>query len=69
MIGRSPFSRIVRRAMAEDRRLLLIERLMPADDEPPWEIAVYDLMMLVISGGRERTLVELRELLDAAGFR
>jgi predicted O-methyltransferase YrrM len=56
-----------REAMAGGGTLLLVERVMPADDEPSCEVALYDLMMLVLSGGRERTVVEFDALLTRAG--
>jgi putative copper export protein len=37
--------------MAEGGTLLLVERVMPADDEPPCEVALYDVMMLVLIPG------------------
>jgi hypothetical protein len=55
------------RAMASDARLLVVESVIPAGDEPcfgKW----LDLTMLVMPGGKERTHEEFRELLDSAGF-
>ena len=60
--------RNVRQAMATTARLLLVERLMPSDVEPSFEVATYDVMMLVLSNGRERTVAEYRDLLTTAGF-
>jgi SAM-dependent methyltransferase len=58
------------RAMAPDGRLLLIEQVVPRANEPSMS-KLYDLHMLVLAsgGGRERTEVEYRTLLDTAGFR
>jgi SAM-dependent methyltransferase len=56
------------RAMAPDGRLLLIEQVIPHANEPSFS-KMYDLHMLVLMGGRERTEDEYRMLLHAAGFR
>ncbi len=53
--------------MQAGQTLLLIERLLPATD-PPLEMALTDLTMLVMNGGRERTEAELCALLHASGF-
>jgi hypothetical protein len=47
-------------------RLLLIESIVPAGNEPQGSKWL-DLLMLVL-GGRERTEADWRELVDAAGF-
>lgn len=60
--------RNVRKAMARTARLLLVERLMPADGEPSFELATYDVMMMVLSNGSERTTADYRALLATAGF-
>jgi hypothetical protein len=57
-----------RQAMAEDGRLLLVEAVIPMDNSPSFH-KFMDLNMLVMTGGRERTEVEYRTLLEAAGFR
>jgi len=57
----------VRVAAAPDGRLLLVESVIEPDNEPAgakW----LDLLMLVIAAGRERTEVEWRALLAAAGW-
>jgi SAM-dependent methyltransferase/DNA-binding transcriptional ArsR family regulator len=54
-----------RRAMADDARLLLVERVLPPGDEPS-PVALWDLHMLVMTTGRERTEEEFRVLLAAA---
>jgi DNA-binding transcriptional ArsR family regulator len=62
----------VRRAMPQDGRLLVVERIVPdrigssAEDQG---LACMDLHMLVQLAARERTEAELRELLSGAGFR
>ena len=54
--------------MAGDARLLVIEQVIPPGNQPSLS-KLYDLHMLVLSGGRERTEEEYRGLLQAAGFR
>jgi L-alanine-DL-glutamate epimerase-like enolase superfamily enzyme len=53
--------------MSSQARLLVIEQVVPAGDEPSLA-KLYDLHMLVLTGGRERTEDEYRELLAAADF-
>ncbi len=55
------------RAMAPGTRLLLIEQVIPAGNDPH-ESKFLDLHMFVMHGGRERTAEEYRALLDTAGF-
>jgi ubiquinone/menaquinone biosynthesis C-methylase UbiE len=57
-----------RRAMRDDARLLVIERVVPPGDEPH-ESKFMDLNMLVMAGGRERTESEYRALLERSGLR
>ena len=57
----------VREAMKPGARLILLEELIAETSEPvpgKW----IDLLMLAITGGRERTEREYRELLSSAGF-
>ncbi|HMF75175.1 MAG TPA: methyltransferase [Bryobacteraceae bacterium] len=59
--------RKIREAMKPGARLLLLEELIPETSEfapGKW----IDLVMLAITGGRERTEKEYRELLSTAGF-
>jgi hypothetical protein len=56
-----------RRAMSPRARLLIAERIIPAGDAPS-EAKLFDINMLVILGGKERTEEEYRELLARAGF-
>jgi SAM-dependent methyltransferase len=56
-----------RRAMAPGARLVLAERLVPADAKPS-EARLFDINMLVAVGGRERTEAEYRQLLQGSGF-
>src|SRR5262245_15828394 len=60
------------RAMREDARLILIERVLPARAEASAAAAmlfVPDLNMMVMHGGRERSEDEFRTLFHAAGLR
>jgi hypothetical protein len=56
-----------REAMAGGGRVLVAERVV-TDDGGPAEAALFDLNMLVVAGGRERTAAEYRELFAAAGL-
>jgi len=59
--------RSCRRAMAPSARLLLAERIVPIGNTPS-EATLFDINMLVVVGGRERTEAEYRELLEKSGF-
>ncbi|HYZ34473.1 MAG TPA: methyltransferase [Crenalkalicoccus sp.] len=56
-----------RRAVRPRGRLLLVEHVVPPGDGPSFN-KLLDLLMLVWTGGRERTEAEHAELLAAAGF-
>lgn len=58
----------VRRAIARDGRLLLVEHAIPEGNEPTLG-KLADLQMLVMSGGRERTRREFEDLFARSGFR
>jgi hypothetical protein len=59
--------RVCRKAMPTGAQLVVIERVLP--DEPAPSLAgLWDLQMLAITGGRERTLSEIRQLLADTGF-
>jgi AraC-like DNA-binding protein len=60
--------RNVRDAMPDGARLVVIERLMPerASDDPA--AVMLDLHMMVITGGKARSLAEFEALLAAAGL-
>lgn len=60
--------RSVRAAAAPGARLLILEDVLP-DDEPDPAGYTLDVVMLVATGGRERTAAELSGLLAGAGFR
>jgi len=57
-----------RRAMAEDGRVLIIERLIPHDPADAVPVLLSDLNMLVLTGGQERTNAEYGQLLAEAGL-
>jgi SAM-dependent methyltransferase len=60
-----------RRAIRPEGKLVLVERIMPARvaaSSRHQAIARADLNMLVGPGGKERTEVEFRALLDSSGF-
>jgi hypothetical protein len=59
--------RTCRAAMPENGRLLLVERVVGGIGETS-ETKLFDLTMLAITGGRERTAPEHGALLEAAGF-
>jgi hypothetical protein len=59
--------RNVRRAMGSAGRLLLVEGIIPPGNERDFS-KLLDLNMLLIPGGKERTLAEYRQLYEAAGF-
>jgi hypothetical protein len=57
-----------RKAMTPDARLLLVEMVLPDGDVfHPGKIL--DMVMLVMTGGQERTQVEYAALLKSGGFR
>lgn len=55
----------VRNAMNPDGRLLIIEMVLPPGDTPHFG-KVLDIVMLVMTGGQERTEAEYRQLLAKA---
>src|SRR5437879_13665922 len=59
--------KVCRRAMPENARLLLIERLVAPPNEMPATKFV-DLNMLVSPGGRERTREEFADLIAKSGL-
>ncbi|HEX8177061.1 MAG TPA: methyltransferase [Pyrinomonadaceae bacterium] len=57
-----------RKAIKEGGKVILIESVVPAGNEP--SLAKFgDLVMMLIPGGRERTAEEFGALFEAAGFR
>ena len=60
--------RSVRRAAKPTSKLLVVETLIP-DTPEPHPAKVLDVIMLAVTGGRERPAPEYRSLLEKAGFR
>jgi hypothetical protein len=56
------------RAMQQGGKLLVVEGVIPLGNEPSVS-KFFDLAMMVLPGGMERTKAEYRQLLEAAGFR
>lgn len=59
--------RNIRKTIRPGGKLLLVERLIDDGNEPCWGKFV-DLVMLVVSGGRERTVAEYTSMYADAGF-
>jgi SAM-dependent methyltransferase len=55
-----------RRAIRPDGRLLLVETVLSPSSDP--SRALMDVLMMILTGGRERTEAEFRSLLREAGF-
>jgi hypothetical protein len=55
--------------MTSNGRVLIVERVMP-DHPTPADIdpVLYDILMLVLTGGKERTEADYRGLLESAGL-
>ena len=58
----------IRRAIKDDGKLVLIEQVLPEGNEPSLG-KFSDLIMMVMTGGRERTEKEFAALFEAGGFR
>ena len=56
------------RAMKKESRLLVVEMIIPPGNEPS-VAKLLDLEMLVITGGRERTEAEFKNLFESSGFK
>jgi hypothetical protein len=59
---------VCRKAVGPGARLLIVERVLPDTGDDP-AILRWDMQMLAITGGRERSLGDYTELLTGAGFR
>ena len=57
-----------RNQMARNGKLIIIDSVVPENNEPDFSKFV-DLNMMVMTGGKERTEKEFAQLLSAAGFR
>ena len=60
--------RNIRNQIPANGRLILVDCVVPETNEPHFSKFI-DLNMLVMTGGKERTEKEFRELLAAAGFK
>ena len=56
-----------RQHMSPDSRLIIVDSVVPENDEPDFS-KFFDLNMLVMTGGKERTESEFRDLLQAGDF-
>jgi hypothetical protein len=57
-----------RRAIGRNGTLLVLERVVAPPNEDP-EAKLFDLFMMAVTGGRERTREEFATLFAGAGFR
>jgi hypothetical protein len=57
----------IRRAAPEGATVLVVEDVLPDDRADP-RASIPDIVMLAMTGGRERTVDQLSTLFDAAGF-
>jgi ubiquinone/menaquinone biosynthesis C-methylase UbiE len=57
-----------RQHMQPNSRLLIVDCVVPDNDAPDFS-KTFDLNMMVMTGGKERTKAEFEELLAAAGFK
>jgi hypothetical protein len=55
-------------AMAQRSHLLIVEAILPGDDDAPDPARMLDLVMLAVLAGQERTLGEYQRILDGAGL-
>jgi hypothetical protein len=57
----------IRRAAPDSAKVLVVEDLIPEERADP-SASTLDIIMLTLTGGRERTVAQLSTLFDAAGF-
>ena len=57
-----------RKQMQPNGRVIIVDCVVPDNDEPDLS-KTFDLNMLVMTGGKERTAAEFEQLLAAAGFK
>ncbi len=57
----------VRNVMSKGQRLLIVDAILPAGNTPSFA-KLSDINMMVITGGKERTEEDFRQLLAATGF-
>jgi hypothetical protein len=60
--------RNVRKALPPHGRIVIVEMVLP-DDSSPHPGWMYDMLMMTMTGGRERTAREYQTLLEQAGLR
>jgi len=58
----------IRKQIAPEGRVIIFDTVVPETSEPDFS-KFFDLNMLVMTGGKERTAKEFEQLLEAAGFR
>ena len=58
----------IRSQIPQDGRVIIVDCVVPEGDDPDFS-KFFDLNMMVMTGGKERTAREFDELLAAAGFR
>jgi O-methyltransferase/methyltransferase family protein len=58
----------VRNQMNPDGRVIIVDTVVPEDDRPDFS-KFFDLNMMVMTGGKERTAAEFEQLLAEAGFK
>jgi len=57
-----------RAQMKPDARLIIVDCVVPEGNEPHFA-KTFDLNMMVMTGGKERTAAEFEKLVSAAGFK
>jgi hypothetical protein len=57
-----------RNQMKPDGRVIVVDTVVPEDDRPDFS-KFFDLNMMVMTGGKERTAAEFEQLLAEAGFK
>ena len=57
-----------RSQMQPDGRLIIVDCVVPENDAPDFS-KTFDINMMVMTGGKERTAAEFEQLLTAAGFK
>ena len=57
-----------RSQMKPNGRLIIVDCVVPENNEPDFS-KTFDLNMMVMTGGKERTAAEFAQLLEAAGFK
>ena len=60
--------RNIRQHVSGDSRLIVVDAVVPETDVPDFS-KFFDLNMLVMTGGKERTEAEFRQLFQSAGFK